>query len=140
MSIEEKPARPKSNYAVPGLVRHVVEVSHGHFEVGQSVTAVIDGEELTVQRPVSAPIAPTEAEIKALLEARAGLSIFLRMKTPEEAEADITKVDTFTDRNVPEKAPTSQRAPAAATPARTAQQDLDTEAFKTPASDDDIPW
>ena len=106
----------------------------------QPKTAVIDGEELTVQRPVSAPIAPTEAEIKALLEARAGLSIFLRMKTPEEAEADITKVDTFTDRNVPEKAPTSQRAPAAATPARTAQQDLDTEAFKTPASDDDIPW
>jgi hypothetical protein len=101
-------------------------------------TAVIDGESVTIQRPVLAPLAPTEAEIKALLEARAGLSIFLRMKTTEEAEADIQKVDTFTTREAPKApAPVSRPAPA---PQRTAQEDLDTEFGKTPAGDDDIPW
>jgi len=88
------------------------------------------------------PIGASPEEISAILEDRMGLGIFLRMKTMDEATADILKVDTFTDPNVLD-APKRATAPRAYDPrpaGRSAQDDLETEAFKGKSDDDQIPW
>lgn len=101
--------------------------------------AMIGGKVREVEVPNLIPIANDEASIQKLLDDRAGLSIFLRMRTHEEAAAGIDKVNTFIDFNAaPAKAPAPRQAAPA--PQRTAQQDLETEFGTVPGDDDDVPF
>lgn len=101
--------------------------------------AMIGGKARDVDVPNLIPIAPDEASIQKLLDDRAGLSIFLRMRTHDEAAAAIDKVNTFIDFNAsPAKAPAPRQAAPA--PQRTAQQDLETEFGTGPGDSDDIPF
>lgn len=107
----------------------------------------VGGRKMELEVPKLSPIAKTEAEIQTLLEARAGLSIFLKMKTHDEALSALQAVNTFIDPStVTAKAPPRaqpQSTAATYTAPRTAQSDLETEFAGGPADDEDadkLPW
>lgn len=108
----------------------------------------VGGRKMELEVPKLTAIASTEGEIQSLLDARAGLSIFLKMKTHDEALSALQAVNTFIDPSTltakaPQYTSTGHSTAATYTAPRTAQSDLETEFAGGPADDEDadkLPW